>query len=211
VLAFAVLVALAAPDRGRAEDEPAARDAGSPVADGPEPDATPQRPAYQPVGPGERRGRTTDLDDARSTPGLPQPATGGGDPGDFSGETRTLDEMSRPPGPTRKKAEWEVEEIPGPLKLRRLPGEGPPPDAPLAVRLCDAEAGRAFAQRELVDAVRAYKRARRGDYPHGAAKWLVVERRNIAVRRAARADAEVAALRAEAETARVDYDAAECR
>ena len=205
---LALALALALPVRA---EEPARHDPTSPIADGPEPDAKPERPAYQPVGPTERRGRTIDLDDAQSTPGLPQPATGGGDPGDFSGETRTLEEMSRSPGPTRKKAEWEVEEIPGPLKLRRLPGTGPPPDAPLDVRLCDADAGRTFAQRELKDAVRAYKRARRGEYPHGEAKWLVVERRDIAVRRAERADAEWQALRAEAETARVDFDASECR
>src|SRR5688572_26624710 len=152
--AVLALVLTAMPARAEA---PARHDPTSPIADGPEPDATPERPAYQPVGPNERRGRTIDLDDAQSTPGLPQPATGGGDPGDFSGETRTLEEMSRSPGPTRKKAEWEVEEIPGPLKLRRLPGEGPPSDAPLDVRLCDAEAGRTFAQRELENAVRAYK------------------------------------------------------
>jgi hypothetical protein len=209
-LVFACAVALALPFAAARAEEPAAPDPSSPIADGPEPDATPERPAYQPVGPGERRGRTTDLEEVESTPGLPQPATGGGDPGDFPGETRTLEEMSRSPGPTRKKADWEKEDVPGPLKLRRLPGDGPPPDAPLLVRLCDADAARTFAQRELKDAVRAYKRARRGDYPHGEAKWLVVERRDIAVRRAARADAEVAALREEAETARVDYDAAEC-
>jgi hypothetical protein len=205
---IAVLVlGLALPARA---EEPASPDPSSPIADGPEPDATPQRPAYQPVGPDERRGRTIDLEDAESTPGLPQPATGGGDPGDFPGEARTLEEMSRPPGPTRKKAEWEIEGIPGPLKLRRLPGEGPPHDAPLLVRLCDAEAGRAFAQRELRDAVRAYKRARRGEYPHGKAKWLVVERRDIAVRRVERADAEWQAVRAEADGTRFDFDASEC-
>jgi hypothetical protein len=203
--AVALALALALPVHA---EEPASADPSSPIADGPEPDATPQRPAYQPVGPGERRGRTIDLEDAESTPGLPQPATGDGDP--VSGETRTLEEMSRSPGPTRKKAEWEIEEIPGPLKLRRLPGEGPPPDAPLLVRLCDADAGRTFAQRELRDAVRAYKRARRGEYPHGKAKWLVVERRDIAVRRVERADAEWEVLRTEAETSRFDFDASEC-
>ena len=209
-LAFAMVLALAVPFAPARADEPAAPDPSSPIADGPEPDAKPQRPAYQPVGPAERRARTTDLEDVESTPGLPQPATGGGDPGDFSGDTLALDELSRSPGPTRKKADWETEDVPGPLKLRRLPGEGPPPDAPLLVRLCDAEAGRVFAERELKDAVRAYKRARRGDYPHGKAKWLVVERRDIAVRRLERADADWEALRAEAETARVEYDASEC-
>lgn len=206
--ALALAMALLAP--GARAGDAAAADSSSPVPNGPVPDSAPERPAYQPVGPSERRGRTTDLEDAEGASGTPRPATGGGDPGDFSGETRTLDEMSRSPGPNRKKADWEVEQIPGPLRIRRLPGEGPPPDAPLHVRLCDAEEGRTFAERELRDAVRAYKRARRGEYPHGRAKWLVVERRDIAIRRAARADAEVAALRVEAETARVDFDAAEC-
>jgi hypothetical protein len=58
--------------------------------------------------------------------------------------------------------------------------------------------------------VRAYKRARRGEYPHGQAKWLVVERRDIAVRRVERADAEWEVVRAEAETSRFDFDASEC-
>ena len=67
-----------------------------------------------------------------------------------------------------------------------------------------------FAKRELRDAVRAYKRARRGEYPHGREKWLVLERREIAIRRAARADAQWQTLASEAATARVDFDTAEC-
>jgi hypothetical protein len=206
--AWALAAALAMTPAGAAE--PAAPVADSPVPNGPVPDDDPKRPGYEAVGPSERRGRTIDLEDAEALPGEAQPATGGGDPGDFPGETRTLEEMSRPPGPDRKKAEWEVEEIPWPLKIRRLPGTGPPPDAPLEVRLCDVEEAAAFADRELRDAVRAYKRARRGEYPRGRDKWLVIERRDIAVRRVARADAEREALLAEAEARHLDFDAASC-
>jgi hypothetical protein len=206
--ALAAAIAVAAPAALAAGSD--ASGGGSPVPNGPVPDDDPKGPGYQAVGPSERRGRTIDLNDAEATPGVPQPASGGGSPNDFPGESRTLEEMSRRPGPDRKKADWEIEDVPGPLKIRRLPGTGPPADAPLLVRLCDAEDSHAFAERELRDAVRAYKRARRGEYPRGRDKWLVLTRRDIAVRRAARADADRAALLVEAEAAHLDFESNEC-
>jgi hypothetical protein len=206
---LALALAIASP-AARADEAPAAPDPTSPIANGPVPDAKAPPSRYQVVGPSERRGRTLELDEVEADAGEAQPATGGGDPNDFPGEARTLDELSRPPGPTRKKADWELEDVPGPLKIRRLPSERPPPDAPLLVRLCDADESRAFAERELRDAVRAYKRARRGEYPRGRDKWLVIERREIAVRRVARADADWEAVLGEAEAEHVEFDASEC-
>jgi hypothetical protein len=199
------LAAAGAPAAG----EPPAAPEPSPIADGPVPDAKDTAPGYQPVGPSERRGRTTPLDETVE-PGTPRPASGGGDPNDFSGDTIDLDDLCPPPGPTREPKDLVQVRIPGPVKLRRLPSEAPPPDAPLLVRLCDADETRTFAKRELKDAVRAYKRARRGEYPRGRDKWLVVTRRDIAVRRADRAEAEWTAMLAEASTAHVDFDPAEC-
>lgn len=176
----------------------------------PEPLAEPERVPYEALGPSERRGRTIDLDELEAKTGPPSFGGQTHDLEEFSGESHALDALSRPPGPRPPKAPGEELEVPAPLKLRRLPGDGPGDDAPLAMRLCDADRERTFATRELRDAVAAYKRARRSEYPRGDAKWLVVERRDRAVRHAARAGDDWQHLMAEAEAQAYEYDATRC-
>jgi hypothetical protein len=166
------------------------------------------RPRYEAADPGDRRGRTFDPGELRTDTREPSFGPHSEDLGEHRGDSRPLRELSRPPGPRPPEEE---EEVPAPLRLRRPPGDEPPASAPLAARLCDAEQDLVHARAQLVDAVAAYKRARRAEYPRGDAKALVVQRRELAGRRLARAEAALDALLAEAAEQGVEFDAAECR
>jgi len=166
------------------------------------------RPRYEAADPGDRRGRTFDPGELRTDTREPSFGSHTEDLGEHRGDSRPLRELSRPPGPRPPEEE---EAVPAPLRLRRAPGEELPSSAPLAARLCDAEQDLRHARAELLDAIAAYKRARRAEYPRGDAKALVVQRRELAGRRLARAEAALDALLAEAGEQGVDFDAAECR
>jgi hypothetical protein len=186
-----------APPEGEAEAPPEA-----------EPAPAPPKPRYEAADPGDRRGRTFDPGELRTDTREPSFGSHTEDLGEHRGDSRALRELSRPPGPRPPEEE---EEVPAPLRLRRAPGEELPSSAPLAARLCDAEQDLIHARGELLDAVAAYKRARRAEYPRGDAKALVVQRRELAGRRLARAEAAKDALLAEADEQGVEFDAAECR
>jgi hypothetical protein len=188
-----------APPEAEAEGEAGAEALAEPA---------PPRPRYEAVDPGERRGRTLDPGELRTDTREPSFGSHTEDLGEHRGDSRPLRELSRPPGPRPPEEE---EEVPAPLRLRRAPGEELPSSAPLAARLCDAEQDLRYARAEQLDAVAAYKRARRAEYPRGDAKALVVQRRELAGRRLARAEAALDALLAEAGEQGVDFDAAECR
>jgi hypothetical protein len=214
LLAGALL--LAAPAL-RAEEAPADAGAEAPPAEAPadasekpaaEPEAPPPRKPYETVGPSERRGRTFDPGTMRTETSDPPSGARTHDPDEHPGDARELDEVSRSPGPRPDVAE--PPEIPAPLRLRRPLGEEPPDGAPLPERLCESERDLAHARVAFTDAVRAYKRARREEYPRGDAKYLVVEHRAIAQRRLRRAEDAHAALLAEAETRSFDFDPAAC-
>lgn len=172
-----------------------------------EPEAAPPRVPYQAVDPDDRRGRTIDPAELRTDMREPGFTSRTGELGEHPGGSRELRELSRPPGPL---PHAKKEKVPGPLRLRRPPGEDPLRGAPLAVRLCEAEGDLTHARGQLVDAVAAYKRARRAEYPHGNAKALVVKRRELAGRRLGRAEAALDALLAEAAEQGVEFDPAEC-
>jgi hypothetical protein len=188
------------------EDEAAPASAEAPAEEA-EPQAPPPRVPYESVDPGDRRGRTFDPAELRTDTHEPSFGSHTEDLGEHRGDSRELRELSRPPGPLPPE---EKEEVPAPLRIRRPPGETALRDAPLGVRLCDAERELDHARRERLDAVAAYKRARRAEYPRGDAKALVVQRRELTARRLERAEAALDALLAEAAEQGVDFDAAEC-
>lgn len=194
-----------APGPDEAEAAPAAVPAEGEEA--PEPEAAPRRPRYESVDPGDRRGRTFDPAELRTDSSEPSFGAATEDLGEHRGETWELRELSRPPGPREPEPEVEV---PAPLRLRRPPGEELPRSAPLPVRLCDAEEELAHARLQRLDAVAAYKRARRAEYPRGDAKALVVKRRELTGNRLGRAEGALDALLDEAAEQGVDFDPAEC-
>jgi hypothetical protein len=208
--------AVASPDAQpdpRTDLRPEAQEEGPPEAEAQgesdvEAEAAPPRPRYEAADPGDRRGRTLDPGELRTDTREPSFGSHTEDLGEHRGDSRALRELSRPPGPRPPEEE---EEVPAPLRLRRAPGEELPSSAPLAARLCDAEQDLLHARAELLDAVAAYKRARRAEYPRGDAKALVVQRRELAGRRLARAEAALDALLAEAGEPGVEFAAAECR
>ena len=212
--ALLLLALLPAPCPGRAEE--AEEEDGAPAAPAPaeeqaeaetEPEAAPARVPYEAVYPRDRRGRTIDPAELRSDPSEPSFGPHTDDLDEHRGDSRELRELSRRPGPLPPEEE---EEFPAPLRLRRPPGEEPLRDAPLAARLCGAEDDLAHARAQLVDAVAAYKRARRAEYPRGDNKFLVVKRRELAVNRLGRAEAALDALLAEADEQGVAFDPADC-
>jgi hypothetical protein len=169
----------------------------------------PARAPYEAAGPSERRGRTFEVGDRLTETG--EPSFGGHtrDLDQHEGEARLLEEVSRPPGPRPRDPESELE-VPAPLRLRRRPGEGPAPGEPVALRLCEADRERRHAEQEHRSAVRAYKRARRDEYPRGEAKLLVVQRRELAGRRLARAEETWRLLLDEAAEQEVEFDPGAC-
>lgn len=179
-------------------------------AEEPEAAPAPERVPYEAVGPSERRGRTFGVDEMQTETG--EPSFGGytSDLDQHEGEAQELRTLSRPPGPKPVDPAQEPLEVPAPLRLRRRPGEAPPPSAPLALRLCEADRERAHAEREERAAVRAYKRARRDEYPRGDAKALVVQRRDLAAQRLARAEEAWRLLLGEAAEQEIEFDAAAC-
>lgn len=169
--------------------------------------AAARRVPYEAASPSERQGRSYEIEELRSEPRDPSFGNHTEDLDEHVGETRPLGELTRPPGP---KPETPPREIPGPLRLRRVPGEEPEPGLPLAERLCEAERELAHARGEFDDAVRAYKRARRDEYPRGDAKALVVKRRSLAQERLARAEEARSALLDEAAQQDFDFDSTAC-
>jgi hypothetical protein len=174
-----------------------------------------------------RRGDSVDPHALRAEPAAPAFGAEAKDPGDLRGTAKPLDAVARPPIGRTPGAEEPpgAEESPdadaeasdlapeglAPLRLRRRPDVAAAAERTLAERLCTAERDVAFAQREHTDAVRAYKRARRDGYPRGEARALVVEHRDLTARRLARAEAERAALLAEADSQRLDPADTRCR
>lgn len=177
------------------------------ASDAEEAPAAARRTPYEAATPSERRGRTYEIEELRTEAGDPSFGNHTKDLDDHLGETRPLGELTRPPGP---KPETPPREIPGPLRLRRLPGDQPAPGTPLAERLCEAEREHTHASREFDDAVRAYKRARRDEYPRGDAKALVVQRRSLAQDRLARAEQARSTLLDEAADQNLDFDPTTC-
>jgi hypothetical protein len=192
----------ARPERPAGED--AASEGGEPAA---EPEPAPRKP-YESVGPSERRGRTFDPGELRSETSDPAFGARSHELDEHPGSTRPLEEVSRSPGP--REEEREPLPVPAPLRIRRPLGEAPPADAPLPDRLCESERDLAHARLAFAEAVRAYKRARRDEYPRGDHKFLVVEHRAIAQRRLRRAEAAHAALLSEAEAKSFDFEPTEC-
>jgi hypothetical protein len=174
------------------------------------PPEAPQRIPYEAASPSDRRGRTYDVDELRTEPGDPSFGGHTRDLDQHRGEARPVGELSRPPGPKPQDPTQIEPEIPAPLRLRRRPGEAPGPSDPLVARLCEAEREHAHASREFRDAVRAYKRARRDEYPRGDAKALVVQRRSLAEKRLARAAGTRERLLGEAAEQSLDIDPAAC-
>jgi hypothetical protein len=172
--------------------------------------AEPRRVPYEAAGPSERRGRTYDVDEMRTETGEPSFGAPTSDLDQHEGEARPLRDLSRPPGPKPQDPAKAAPEVPAPLRLRRRPGELPGADDPLVARLCEAEREHAHAEREFREAVRAYKRARRDEYPRGDAKYLVVQRRALAEKRLARAAEARGLLLGEAAEQALDFDPAEC-
>jgi len=188
-------------------DEPGA---GS-EAEGAEAPAPTPRPAYEPKDPDERSGRSASPDERPAASRDPR----------FQGETRDLEQhrgesrplgalahspRARDPEPSQPKAK----EVPR-FELRRPPSEEPrTADAPLPLRLCEAERDAEQARGEREAAILAYKRARRKDYPHGDAKALVLQRRDLAESRLVRAEGTLAAVRSEAAAHGVELDPSQC-
>jgi len=179
-------------------------------AEDPESPAEPRRTPYEAASPSDRRGRTYDVDEMLTETGEPSFGAPTRDLEQHEGESRPLRDLSRPPGPKPQDPAKAAPEVPAPLRLRRRPGEPPRTDDPLVARLCEAEREHAHADREFRDAVRAYKRARRDEYPRGDAKYLVVRRRALAEKRLARAAEARGLLLGEAAEQSLDFDPAEC-
>lgn len=177
------------------------------------------------------RGESVDLDARAATTSAPDFDDETKDPGSLSGSTKPLDAVSRPAGgrdpearedaTPRERADDAAEGAqprdpapppgPAPLRLRRRPDVAAAAERTLSERLCAAERDVRFARREHEEATRAYKRARRDEYPRGAHRALVVEHRALSARRLERAEAERDALHAEADTQQLDPAASPCR
>jgi hypothetical protein len=183
--------------------------AAAPAEEAPEAQA-PARAPYEAAGPSERRGRSFDVDEMQAESA--EPSFGGRtrDLEQHVGEARPVGELSRRPGPKPVDPAAPAEEIPAPLRLRRTPGEAPAAGDPLVARLCEAELEHAHAGREFRSAVRAYKRARRDEYPRGDAKALVVQRRALAGKRMERAAQARELLLGEAAEQELAFDPASC-
>jgi hypothetical protein len=167
------------------------------------------RPAYRSLDPAERQGRTFDPGERKGETSEPVYQDRTSTPGEHVGETRPLDDLARSPGPQPPPADAPPR-IPAPLRLRREPGQELPAGASLEDQLCEAEREFDFDKREAERAVRAYKRARREEYPRGNAKYLVVQRRDITLRRLERSRVALEATRAEADDQGVELDPEAC-
>jgi hypothetical protein len=185
-------------------------DEGGPGASAPYQPADPGELRGRSIDPGERSGRSSDPGEHASE--TSEPSFGGRaiDPADRVGTSRELREVTRPAG--QKPAAPAPDETQGPafLRLPRRPGAGPAPQDPLAERLCAAEHDLDHAQREHERALRDYKRMQRDGYPHGPAKMLVIEHRDVTGRRLARAEEARDALLAEADEQDAELDPAAC-
>jgi len=221
-VAGGLAAAAGAAERGDAAASATAADAAGAPAEGAAaaPSEEPARP-HRSSELDRHRGESVDLDARSATTSAPDFGAEARDPGALPGRAKPLDAVARPPdgrdpGPREDAEPREGSEDappPGlaPLRLRRRPDVAAPAERSLAERLCVAERDLAFARREHRDAVRAYKRARREEYPRGANRALVVEHRALAGRRLERAEAERDALLAEAETQNLDPTTTPCR
>lgn len=209
-LRAALVLALAlAPAVGRAADPGEAPSAGGTAA----PARPPSEPPYGSSDLDRLRAETSSPEAHRAEPSDPDFGAGTRDPAALRGRARPLGEVSHPP---RGRAPGEREEEaapagPAPLRLRRRPDAAATAGLGLAERVCVAARDAAHERDEQRQALRAYKRARRDEYPRGGARALVVEHRDIATRRLERAEAELARLLAEARAQDVDPASLPCR
>ena len=207
LLACGLAGAVAAAPARATDPAPAARPAEEPAP-------VPERP-YGSSDLDRLRGASVGLDERGAATSEPDFGAETQDPGALRGRPKPLDALSHPPEGRAPEATGDgagaARRGPPPLRLRQRPDVAAPAERTWAERLCDAERNVAFARREQRDAVRAYKRARRDEYPRGGARALIVEHRELATRRLARAEADRAALLAEAEAQDLDAESSACR
>jgi|GEM_PF-6893283 len=197
---LAALLAAAAPASGEPGDLGAA-----PVAEAPYGGSALDRRQAEPVAPAERRAEPAPPDYG---------AADALDPDARAGGSRPLDAVAHPPrsrAPEARDRDAPAAIPPGALRLPRRPDVAAAADLSLAERLCRAERDLAHARRAGREAVIAYKRARRDEYPRGGRRALLVEQRALTTRRLERAQAVRDALAAEAEAEGLDLDDDPCR